>query len=194
MDHSELSCPIRISGSIREDWTAKSHGLWQWLVLRLRRKGTWGVIEVQHSIETAAPPEAVFAYWADWTNNPKWQSGMESCVWTSAPPLGVGSTYAQHASMAGKKIVSQFEVVELDPGRCLLIKTTESTIPLDITRRVEPLPDGGTRLVATIRGGPRGWARIFDPLLERMVAGNVREDYARLAEILDAAAGASRSA
>ena len=92
--------------------------------------------------------------------------------------------------MAGKKIVSQFEVVELDPGRCLRIKTTESTIPLDITRRVEPLPDGGTRLVATIRGGPQGWTRIFDPLLERMVANNVRKDYVRLGELLEASQGA----
>lgn len=143
------------------------------------------MIEVRVSIEVDRPPEEVFAYWSDWTNNPKWQQGMESCTWTSEPPLRLGSTYDQRASMLGRPIVSSFEVVEYEPDHLVRIKTTKSTLPLDITRRVTPRSDGGTTLDATIRGEPKGLMRLFDPLTKRMVERNVRQDYARLKELLD---------
>ncbi len=42
---------------------------------------------------------------------------LERCVWTSEPPIGVGSTYDQQARFMGREIVSSFEVVEFVPGR-----------------------------------------------------------------------------
>ena len=51
------------------------------------------MIEVNVTIDVKASPEEVFPFWADWTNNPTWQTGMESCTWTSEPPLRLGSTY-----------------------------------------------------------------------------------------------------
>ena len=142
------------------------------------------MIEIEVTIEVDRPPEEVFAYWSDWTNNPRWQSGMERCTWTSEPPLRVGSTYDQEARFLGRPVRSSFEVVEYEPDRRVRIRTTKSTLPLDITREVEPLPGGGTALHATIRGAPPGLLRLFDPLTRRMVARNVHADYARLRKLL----------
>lgn len=143
------------------------------------------MIEVIVTIDVDRPPDEVFAYWADWTNNPNWQSGMERCTWTSEPPLRVGSTYDQEARFLGRPIRSSFEVVEYHPERRIRIRTTRSTIPLDITREVVPRPEGGTTLHATIRGEPRGLLRLLGPLTQRMVERNVRADYARLQALLD---------
>ena len=146
------------------------------------------MIEVKVSIEVEPPPDMVFPYWAEWTNNPTWQTGMESCTWTSEPPLRVGSTYDQRASMMGRSIISSFEVVELDPGRKLRIKPTKSPLPLDITRQVEPSPAGGTVLNAAIRGEPQGLMRLFNPLMKRMVRKTVTADYERLKDLLNSGA------
>lgn len=144
------------------------------------------MIEVDIVREVGRDADEVFAYWSDWTNNPTWQTGMDRCVWTSEPPLEVGSTYDQEATFLGRPIRSSFEVVEHEPGHRLRIRTTESTIPLDITREVTPLPDGGTRLHALIRGNPTGLLGLLEPLTQRMVARNVRKDYDRLVELLEA--------
>ncbi len=143
------------------------------------------MIEVNESIEVDKPPAEVFAFWSDWSNNPTWQTGMESCTWTSEPPLRLGSTYDQRASFLGRPVVSSFEVVEYEPDTMVRIKTTKGTFPLDITRRVSPRPNGGTILTATIRGGPEGVMRLLDPLTRRMVARSIGQDYQRLKQLLD---------
>lgn len=144
------------------------------------------MIEVQVDIEVDRPADEVFAYWSDWTNNPRWQQGMVACTWTSEPPLRLGSTYDQEARFLGRPVRSSFEVVEYEPGRRVRIVSTAGTMPLDITREVEPRAGGGTTLHATIRGGPEGVLSMFDPLTRRMVARNVEQDYERLRHLLDA--------
>ena len=138
------------------------------------------MIEVIVSIDVEQDPAEVFGYWADWTNNPRWQTGMESCEWTSSPPLHLGSTYDQTARFVGRPIVSSFEVVEYVPNTKVRIKTTKSTLPLDITREVSARTGGGTTLRATIRGEPQGPMKFLNFLTQRMVERNVNADYNRL--------------
>jgi hypothetical protein len=131
------------------------------------------------------PPTEVFAFLSDWSNNPRWQKGMQSCTWTSEPPLRVGSTYDQVATFMGRTIVSSFEVAELEPVAKVRIRTTASSLPLDITRLVAPAGDGATTVTAIVRGHPGGVMRLFNPLMRLLVQRSVRADYDRLKELLD---------
>ena len=144
------------------------------------------MIKVVISVDVTRPCDEVFDFLSDWTNNPSWQKGMQSCRSTSDPPLHVGSTYDQEALFMGKLITSSFKVVELEPGRKIRIQTTASTMPLDITREVAPQGDNGSRITATVTGGPGGLLRLLDPLMHLMVQRSVRQDYARLKQALDA--------
>lgn len=85
----------------------------------------------------------------------------------------------------GRPVVSSFEVVEYEPGQVVRIRTTKSTLPLDITRRVAARPDGGATLKATIRGEPQGAMKLFNGLTRRMVKRNVDADYDRLKVLLN---------
>lgn len=142
------------------------------------------MIEVTATADVDRPADELFAFVADMANNPRWQEGMERCTWTSEPPIGVGSTYVQHARFLGREIVSTFEVVEFASGRRIRIRTIESPMPLDITREVEPIDERSARVTATIRGGPTGPLRLLDPLTELAVRRSVRGDYDRLADLL----------
>lgn len=144
------------------------------------------MIEVRVSIDVSRPPAEVFAFWSDWSNNPLWQNGMKACTWTSEPPMRIGSTYDQRASLLGKPIISSFQVVEYEPDKLVRIKTTKSTLPLDITRTVAPGPNGvGTTLDAVIRGEPTGVMKLFNPLARRVVSWTIHKDYDRLKVLLD---------
>ena len=145
------------------------------------------MVRVETIIEIHRRPDEVFAFISDWSNNPSWQNGMKSCEWTSEPPLRVGSTYDQVASFMGKAIVSSFEVVEFQPGTKVRIQTTESSIPLDITREVSPIEDG-TRVMATVIGEPTGAMRLLNPNVKTMVKKSVTRDYQRLKAILESGA------
>ena len=152
------------------------------------------MIRVSSSIEVSRPAEPVFAFLADAENNPKWQRGMQSCRWTTEPPIGVGSVYEQHARFLGRDIVSTFEVVAFEdppepttagPGRSISIRTIQSTFPIAVTRSVEPLTDDRCRVSADVRGDASGVFRIAAPLLRQMVQRSVRGDYRRLKELLE---------
>ena len=132
----------------------------------------------------ARPVEEVFAYLSDMAKNPEWQNGMESCEWTSEPPIGVGSTYTQQASFMGRPIHTDFEVVEFEDGRRIRIRSTKSTFPLDITRSVESEGEGA-RVRASIRGEPSGLMGLLAPLTKPMAQRSIRQDYQRLKSLLE---------
>lgn len=143
-------------------------------------------MEVTSSIEIARDADDVFAYLADMSNNPQWQSGQQRCEWTSPAPHGLGSTYDQEARFLGKTIVSAFEVVEYEPGRVIRIKTTGGTMPIDVTRTVRPTGDRSTRVEAIVRGDPPRWMAMLGPVMRRMVQRSVRQDYEQLKTLLEA--------
>lgn len=140
---------------------------------------------VTTSTEIGRPAGEVFAYIADMANNPDWQQGQERCTWTSEPPVRVGSTYDQEARFLGRTIRSSFEVTEFEPGHRIRIVSTGGTMPIDVTRTVEPRGDDRCLVRAEITGRPPAAMRLLGPLLDRLVERSVRGDYARLRERLE---------
>ncbi len=128
----------------------------------------------------------VFAFVAEFENNPRWQRGMRSCRWTSPSPRGVGSTYDQVARFLGKEIVSSFRVLEHHPGRRVKITSTSGPFPITETRTVQPLGDGRAHVSAIVEGDAGGFFRIAGPVLRALVARSVRGDYVRLKRLLEA--------
>ena len=142
--------------------------------------------------EIARPADEVFKYFADASNNPSWQKGMQSCEWTSEPPIGKGSTYSQHARFMGKDIRSSFVVTEFEPGRLIAIETVESTFPIQVERRVESTGPDSCRVSAQIGGGPeRGLAKLLEPMMAGSAQRSIDRDYDRLVELLESSTTAS---
>lgn len=141
-------------------------------------------IRVEASVDIARAAEEVFAYIANFENNPEWQKGMVEARFTSEGPLAVGSTYSQTARFLGKRIDSEFEVVELEDGARIKITTVSGSFPITVTRAVEPVDDG-CRVTAIVEGDASGFFRIAAPLMRWMVGRSVGADYERLRDILE---------
>jgi len=108
-----------------------------------------------------------------------------SCVWTSPPPVGVGSTYDQEARFLGRTLLNRFEVVEYQPGHAITIRSTEGSFPITVRRTVEPLGPERSRVTAEISGEPGSILRVTGPLLRRIAQRSVDNDYDRLKRLLD---------
>lgn len=139
-------------------------------------------LDFTHSIEIDRPAGEVFAYVADFENNPRWQSGMTACRWTSAETMAVGATYVQEARFLGRRIDTHFRVSEYEAGRQISIESTRSTFPIQVTRSVEPLGGGRCRVTAHIRGQPTGILKLFSGMVKK----SVRKDYRQLKAMLEA--------
>ena len=135
----------------------------------------------------ARPAEEVFEFFADASNNPKWQHGMKECSWTTDPPLRVGSRYEQRARLMGWNVISVFEVTEFKPGQLIRIETIKSTFPIQVTRTVSPIDETSCEVSAIIDGGPEsGLMKWMEPLIGRRAQQSVDADYDRLVQLLGA--------
>ena len=142
------------------------------------------------SREIDRPVDEVFAFFADASNNPRWQNGMVSCEWTSEPPIRMGSSYEQHARFMGRDVVSTFAVTAHEPGRMITIETIESTFPIKVVRTMEPVGGSSCRVTATITGGPeKGPLKWLEPLVGRRAQKSVDADYDRLVTLLESGGG-----
>ncbi len=140
-------------------------------------------MDFEHSIVIDRPAAEVFAFVADFENNPRWQRGMQACRWTSREASVVGSTYVQEARFMGRRIDTHFRVTEYARARKISIESTKSTFPIQVTRSVEELGPEQCRVAAHIRGQPEGLLRLFSGLVKRAV----RADYRRLKTTLEQA-------
>ncbi len=142
------------------------------------------VIEVVVDRSVAQPAEAVFDFLSDHSNNPRWQTGMESCTWKTKPPIRKGSRYDQVATFLGREIRTEFEVIAHEPGRSITIESRSGPLDLHITRTVEADGDR-THVHAVIQGTPNGLLRFVEPLMAGKVRKDINADYDRLVTMLD---------
>ena len=143
------------------------------------------MIEVRASVFIQRPIAEVFDIISDFENNPRWQSGMVEAKFTSGGPLRVGTTYDQVAKFLGRRVISSFEVIALEPERLIKITSTSGSFQITVTRITEPL-EGGAQVTAIVQGDAGGFFKLAEPLLARLVQRSVSKDYANLKRLLEA--------
>ncbi len=130
------------------------------------------------------PVEEVFAYTANPENDPQWQSGIEEARLTSDGPLGKGSTAREVIRFLGRRMDIEFLITEYEQDKKLSVKTTGGPVSFEQTATYEPV-DGGTRLNFTMEGDAKGFFKLADPLLARMVKRQVQGDLGNLKDLME---------
>jgi len=82
-------------------------------------------VDVHTEIVIDRPCDEVAAYASDPTNAPDWYANIASVTWQTSPPVAVGSTMDFVARFLGRRLAYTYEVVELDPGRKLVMRTAQ---------------------------------------------------------------------
>lgn len=130
-----------------------------------------------------APRGVVSAYVMDHRNDTAWIGGIGEAELLGEPPLAEGSRVRRVASFLGRRIEYVNEVIRLEPGVLLEMRSVKSPFPMEISYRFDDAQDG-TRVRVRVAGEPASWYRVAGPILAAGVRRSVGQDLDRLAGLL----------
>ena len=142
-------------------------------------------VDVVTGIIIRRPREEVSAYAGNPNNAPQWYVNIKSMEWKSVPPLRVGSKLAFVARFLGRQLAYTYEIVELVPGKRLVMRTSEGPFTMETSYTWETVSDGSTRMTLRNRGNPTGFSRLVAPFMARAMRKANQKDLARLKTILE---------
>ena len=119
------------------------------------------------------------AYAGDPTNAPEWYANIVSVQWQTPPPVAVGSRMDFEARFLGRRLSYTYEVVVLEPGQRLVMRTADGPFPMQTTYTWESVP-GGTRMGLRNSGTPSGFAKVASPVMAKAMKSAMTKDLARL--------------
>ena len=131
------------------------------------------------------PPAQVADYAGDPSNAPEWYINIKSVEWKTEPPIRIGSKLAFVAQFLGRRLAYTYEVVDLVPGRRLVMKTAQGPFPMETTYTWEPVGEGQTRMTLRNRGEPAGFSKIAGPLMAAAMRRANQKDLHLLKTLLE---------
>lgn len=143
-------------------------------------------VEVEVATTIRRTPDDVSAFAGDPSNAPQWYVNIRSVRWRTPPPMAVGSRLDFEAQFLGRKLAYTYEVVDLEPGRRLVMRTADGPFPMETTYTWEPVGEAATKMTLRNRGTPAGFARLTAPMVARAMRRATTKDLARLKDLLEA--------
>jgi uncharacterized membrane protein len=139
-------------------------------------------VEVETLIDR--PRDVVAGYAGDPGNAPAWYANIDSVEWRTEPPLRTGSRMDFVARFLGRRLAYTYEVVELEPGSRLVMRTSEGPFPMETTYTWSDAEDG-TLMRLRNRGAPAGFAKAAAPVMGMAVRRATTKDLQRLKTLLE---------
>jgi carbon monoxide dehydrogenase subunit G len=129
---------------------------------------------LHETIETRLEPEAAFDFIADFANASAWDPGTATSRRIDDGPIRVGSRFALGVRMAGAVRPMDYRIVELEPGRRVVLAGSGSGVEATDTISFEP-SSGGTRIEYRADIRLVGWRRLLAPVAGGAFARIARE-------------------
>jgi uncharacterized protein YndB with AHSA1/START domain len=142
-------------------------------------------VDVSTEIVIGRPPADVSAYASSPDNVPAWYANIKSVEWKTPRAVSVGSRIAFVAHFLGRRIAYTYEIVELVPGRRLVMRTAEGPFPMETTYTWEATADGKTRMTLRNRGTPAGFSKWVAPFMAFAIRRANQKDLALLKKRLE---------
>ena len=137
------------------------------------------------SIRIDAPPQAVWDLYADVERSVEWVPFAEEILFVSGP-AGLGQVYRERTRLGGISDVAEWTVIEWDPPRRQVQRSTGKGMDSRLVIAVEPSGAGTLARQEVILDsrapGPLGWLheRIFGVVARRGIEAALRAARARL--------------
>jgi uncharacterized protein YndB with AHSA1/START domain len=145
----------------------------------------YNVIDIEATVEIDRPVEEVFAFVADQTNAPRWQTDLHEVRRLTDGPIGVGTEHEFVRVFAGRQIASRNRFVEFEPDRYVAFEIPEGWLTGRASYLAEPSSTSGTVLTCHMQFKVRRLGFLFEPILKKVLARDSSRDEARLKALLE---------
>ena len=140
--------------------------------------------EVIGTVDIGRPVGDVFAFLSDFSNNPKWEKGLEEMEFTTPGPLAVGSKGRRVENMMGRD-EGTFEITEFEQDKHVGLTFESQRFKGSGQYDLESI-DAGTRLNYRFVGDAKGMVwKLLIPLMAPMIKRSGRKDFLRLKSLVE---------
>ena len=141
---------------------------------------------INESVLIQRPPEDVFDFVTDPTKTALWQTTVDESRQETPGAMAVGTRMTDVRRFLGRRIESQWEVVEHDPPRRSAIRGVSGPIPFTGTYTLEPV-EGGTRFACSVELDAHGFFKLAEPIFAAMARRELKSNLGHLKDLLEAA-------
>ena len=135
-----------------------------------------------------APRSLVAAVAGEPSQAVRWYANIRSVRWHGEPQVRVGARMDFVASFLGRELTYTYEIVDLVPGRRLVMRTTSGPFPMETTYTWWDEATGAegpcTGMELRNVGTPRGFSRLASGVLPVAMRRAMRKDLQRLERVL----------
>jgi ligand-binding SRPBCC domain-containing protein len=144
-------------------------------------------MRVEESIEIGRPLKEVFDYVSEPDIFTEW-TGIAIEVRKGAPgPVREGDAFTAAIKFLGRRFETPYERTSYEPDRLFKERAAGGPIPdQEWTYTFEEVSEGTMHLTRAVEGEPGGFFKFADPLIERALKRQVRNDLETLKDLLEA--------
>jgi carbon monoxide dehydrogenase subunit G len=143
------------------------------------------MVRFELSVDIARSVHEVWEYLIDPDNVPEWQASAESSHQISDGPMDVGTHLVDERRFLGRRAKSEVEVTEFEPERLFTLHGLSGPVRFTVRHRLEQTATG-THIQIEAEADPGGIGRLMRPVVEHAAAHEIRKDFDRLKEKLEA--------
>jgi uncharacterized membrane protein len=141
-------------------------------------------VRFSFTLEIDRPVDEVFAYVTNLENLPAWQGSAVEARQVSEGPMRVGAKLREVRKFLGRRIESELEVTEFEPGRKFSLKVMSGPLPYSVEHAFESF-DARTRITVVGEGDAGGFFKVAEPMVVRAAKRQARGDFETLKKILE---------
>ena len=143
------------------------------------------MLRTQARTDISRPLEHVFDVATDVGRLPEWMTGVIEANALTPGPLRKGTEFEHVLQFLGKRFTARFETTEYEENQRISFRSISGPIDMETTVTYEEVSDG-TRIHQTVSGNPRGFFKIAEPVLIRLVERQLKGSLENLKDILEA--------
>ena len=137
------------------------------------------------SVEIDRPASEVWAYVADYGNDPSWRAAVTQMRPSEPGPAQVGVTTYELLRLLGMTFRTDAIIDRVEAGRLLEWRAHDRQKQLQGSRLVEPTGPASSRFTEVVEGGLLGLWRPLGPLVAWLLQRQATADLRRLKQLLE---------
>ena len=143
------------------------------------------MLRVESTVEIDRPVEEVFAFGCEVEKLPLWMTGIIEARQTTPGPVQKGTEFEHVMHFAGKRFTSKFETIEFEENRRMAFRTISGPVDMVATMSYED-SGTGTRIHEVVEGDPRGFFKLAQPVLVKLVGRQLDASLGNMKDLLEA--------